>query len=125
MADDETMAILDAVNDALRQWVEAFNAGDLDGCVALYAADAVMHAKPSGTFIGIDEIREYWRVVIKEGFEEVEFIEPKMELIDEEQVLVTGGWRMDRLRGVVHKDLWVLQPDGTARLLEDNFEMLG
>ena len=125
MTDDHTSTILNAVNDGLRRWVSAFNAGDVEGCVALYEANAVMHAKPSGTFTGTEEIRAYWQMVIAEGFGEAEFIEPKFEVIDETKVLVTGGCRMDQISGVVHKDIWVLQPDGTAKIRVDDFEMLG
>ncbi len=32
---------------------------------------------------------------------------------------------MNKASGVIHKELWVLQPDGTAKLREDYFEATG
>ena len=39
-----------AVKDASRRWQDAFNAGDAEGCANCYEANAVMEAKPFGTY---------------------------------------------------------------------------
>ena len=31
---------------------------------------------------------------------------------------------MNKAHGVIHRELWVLQEDGSAKLREDNFEAL-
>jgi predicted ester cyclase len=41
----------------LERYVERYNAGDLDGCVDLYADDAVQ-IMPDGTFVGRSRIKE-------------------------------------------------------------------
>jgi uncharacterized protein (TIGR02246 family) len=41
-----------------RQFEERFNAGDIDGLVALYEPDATLIAAPGGVATGLDEIRE-------------------------------------------------------------------
>ena len=32
--------------------------------------------------------------------------------------------KMNKAQGVIHKELWVLQSDGTAKLREDDFEAM-
>ena len=41
----------------LDRYVERYNAGDLDGVMALYAEDAVQNM-PDGTFVGLNAIRD-------------------------------------------------------------------
>ena len=83
-----------------------------------------MHARPFGTFTGTVEIQAFWQKLIDDGFKDVEYIEPKLEVIDESSALLTSGWKMNNASGVIHKELWVLQEDGSAKLREDDFEAL-
>ena len=46
-------------------------------------------------------------------------------MLDEKSVLLTTAWKMNKAHGVVHKEIWVLQDDGTAKLVDDEFEVLG
>jgi len=48
---------MDGHRALLEQYVERYNAGDLDGCMDLYAEDAVQ-IMPDGTFEGKSAIRE-------------------------------------------------------------------
>ncbi len=122
---EQKEAVLQAVKTASEKWKSAFNSGDAAGCAAQYEADAVMHAKPFGTFRGTDEIRTFWQKLMDDGFAEVEYIDPKLEVIDETSAVLTSGWKMNHARGVIHKELWVLQEDGGAKLREDDFEAAG
>ncbi len=115
-------AILDAINLASSKWKSAFNAGDAAGCAAQYEENAVMHARPFGTFTGTAEIQEFWQNLINDGYSDVEYVDPQIEVIDETSALLTSGWKMNKASGVIHKELWVLQDDGTAKLREDDFE---
>lgn len=114
--------LLEAVYEASAAWVKAFNAGDAKGCAEQYEKDAVMHARPFGTFTGTSEITAFWQNLIDSGFSEVEYLDPKIEVIDENSVILTSGWKMNKASGVVHKELWVLQADGSAKLRYDDFE---
>ena len=125
MSVDQTEVIIKATEKASGQWKAAFNSGDAAGCAAQYEADAVMHARPFGTFTGTVEITAFWQKLIDDGFAEVEYIEPKLEAINGQEALLTSGWKMNKARGVIHKELWVLQEDGTVKLREDDFEALG
>lgn len=114
--------LLSAVNKASAQWKSAFNSGDAVGCVAHYEKNAVMHARPFGIFTGTTEIQAFWQKLIDDGFSNVEYVEPKIDVIDETRAILASDWVMNKAAGVIHKELWVLQEDGTAKLREDDFE---
>lgn len=114
--------VLAAVHAASRKWMTAFNAGDATGCAGQYEANAIMHARPFGTFTGTDEIQAFWQKLIADGFGNVEYIEPKIKVIDAHSAILSSGWKMNKARGVIHKEEWVLQADGSAKLREDDFE---
>ena len=119
---EQQAAVLDAVNKASARWKSAFNSGDAAGCAAQYESSAVMHARPFGTFKGTVEIQGFWQKLVDDGFSSVEYVDPKIEVIDEASAVLTSGWKMNKARGVIHKELWVIQEDGSAKLREDDFE---
>ena len=125
VSDVEKDTVLRAVLAASRKWQNAFNSGNAQGCADQYEAEAVMEAVPFGTFTGPHEIFAFWQKLIEDGFADVEYLEPAIEVIDAKRAILKSGWKMNRAHGVIHKELWVLQPDGTARLREDHFEALG
>ena len=125
VTNEEKTAVLNAVNKASTQWKSAFNSSDAAGCSAQYEKTAVMHARPFGTFAGTSEIQGFWQKLIDDGFSNVEYLDPKIEVIDAESAILTSGWKMNKASGVIHKELWVLQKDGTAKLREDDFEAKG
>lgn len=43
-------------------------------------------------------------------------------MIDETSALLTSDWKMNKANGVIYKELWVMQEDGSAKLREDDFE---
>ena len=117
--------VLQALNKASEQWKSSFNSGDAAGCAAQYEQSAVMHARPFGTFTGREEIQSFWQKLIDDGFRDVDYIDSKIEIIDETSGILTSRWKMNKASGVIHKELWVLQADGTAKLREDDFEAQG
>ena len=119
---NDTSKILRVVSEGSEQWKAAFNAGDAAGCAAQYEEDAVMHARPFGTFNGTDAIKPFGKILIADGYAKVEYIDPKIEVLDNTTAILTSGWRMNKASGVIHKELWVIQDDGTAKLREDDFE---
>ena len=117
--------ILVATRQASEKWKAAFNAGDAVGCAACYEADAVMVAKPFGTYRGRAEIESFWANLIGDGFSDVEYVAPSLNALDSETALLASGWRMNKASGVITKEIWALQSDGTALLREDHFEAKG
>ena len=115
-------SVLAAVNEASTRWKNSFNSGNAAGCAAQYEADAVMHARPFGTFTGTAEIQGFWQKLIDDGFADVQYIDPKIEVLDDSSALLTSGWKMNNAGGIIHRELWVVQADGSAKLREDDFE---
>jgi ketosteroid isomerase-like protein len=117
--------ILRATRQASEKWKAAFNSGDAAGCAACYEEDAVMVAKPFGTYRWRAEIEAFWTNLIADGFSDVEYIEPDLRALDAETAHLASGWRMNKASGVITKEIWALQPDGSALLREDHFEATG
>lgn len=124
LSNEQKEVVLAAVNNASETWKNSFNTQNAAGCADQYENDAVMHARPFGTFTGTTEIQAFWQKLIDDGFKDVQYIAPKLEVIDEHSALLTSGWKMNNASGVIHKELWVLQADGSAKLREDDFEAL-
>ena len=117
--------VLKAVQEASTRWKNAFNSGQAAGCAEQYEADAIMHARPFGTFTGTKDIQAFWQKLIDDGFSDVEYVDPNIKVLDDQSALLTSGWKMNKASGVIHKELWVMQSDGTAKLREDDFEATG
>lgn len=113
--------VLQAVNEASARWKAAFNRGDYVGCAAQYEVDAVMNAMPFGQFVGREAIQGFWQQLIADGFSDVDYVEPSIEVLDDNSAVLKSGWKMNKAAGVITNELWVLQSDGTAKLREDDF----
>ena len=124
LTDEQKTVVLNAVKKASEEWISAFNSGDVEGCVNQYEENAVMNVNPFGQFTGTDQIRAFWQKLIDEGFSEVEYVDPEIEVINETRAELKAGWKMNKAHGVIHRELWVLQENGSAKLREDNFEAL-
>ncbi|WP_299011874.1 isochorismatase [uncultured Shewanella sp.] len=118
-------ALLVAVNEASQRWKDAFNSQNAKACAQQYEVTTTMHAKPFGEFIGREQIEAFWQDLMEQGFDNVEYIEPQMDVIDDKTVQLSAKWQMNKAYGVIHKELWVMQADGCARLSYDEFEVLG
>ena len=123
--EEKRQAVLDALKNASEKWKLAFNFGDAEGCASQYESDAVMTAKPFGVFIGKEEIQGFWQKLVDDDFCDVEYIDPEIEVIDEHSAVLSSGWKMNKAKGMITKELWVLQSDGTAKLRIDEFEVQG
>ena len=124
-SNDGKDTVLNAVEIASTAWKSALNAGDAAGCANQYEETATMRAEPFGTFTGRKEIQAFWQNLIDEGYSDVSYVEPRIEVIDSSSAVLTSSWKMNKASGVIHKELWVLQIDGTAKLREDYFEAKG
>ncbi|NER19456.1 MAG: nuclear transport factor 2 family protein [Symploca sp. SIO1C2] len=124
-SEEQKAAVLEATKRASEQWKSAFNSGDAAGCAAQYEENAVMQAKPFGTFTGTTEIKAFWQKILDDGFYDVEYLEPSIKVVDETSAILTASWKMNKAKGVIHQELWVLQKDGTAKLRQDDFEAIG
>jgi ketosteroid isomerase-like protein len=121
MTNDEK--VKQAVLACSQKWIEAFNKGDTDACVAGYQADAVINAKPLGTFTGTNEIDAFWGPFMKSGAGELKYSDVKLEVVDASTVLLSASWAMNVGRGIITLEKWVLQNDGRWLLTQDDFEI--
>ena len=124
VAHTNKLRLQEAVNDACHQWQDAFNRGDAYGCAALYENDAIMHAVPFGIYSGKEAIQTFWRQLIKDGFSDVSYVNINIKVMNEHQAVLTANWIMNKAAGVIHKEMWVKQDDGSVKLSEDHFEAL-
>ncbi|CAM9935354.1 unnamed protein product [Ectocarpus sp. 6 AP-2014] len=83
-----------------------------------------MVAKPFGTFTGASEIQGFWQKLMDDGFSDVEYVAPTVltPADDMKSVTLSSNWTMNKAKGVITKELWAIQEDGTAKLAEDHFE---
>ena len=114
-----------AIAKASRAWRDAFNSGDAAAAAALYEKEAIMVAKPFGTFKGREQIQAFWADIIEKGFADVVYYHTQTTIIDQTLTAarVSADWTMNNAKGVITNELWVLQEDGSALLREDHFEV--
>jgi len=107
-----------------RQWIQDFNKRNIKGCMEAYTTDAVVNARPMGTFKGISEIEGFWRPFIETGAGELEYNNVVLALEDDNTVLLKADWKMNVGQGVIIQQRWVKQSDGSWLLEYDDFEFL-
>lgn len=115
--------LINTVAKSSRAWKEAFNSGDASAATAMYEKNALMVAKPFGSFNGHEEIKAFWTGLIEKGFDDVVYENSTFTVIDEKTVRVSADWTMNNAGGVITNELWVVQPNGVALLREDHFEV--
>lgn len=118
-------SIEEAVKLASSKWQAAFNAGDGEACASCYEEGALMVAKPFGSFRGRAEIASFWNQIIADGFADVAYVDTSIEKLDDRSAVLVSGWTMNKAKGAITKELWVLQDTGEALLREDHFEAQG
>ncbi|WP_444899964.1 YybH family protein [Microbulbifer sp. VAAC004] len=117
-------ALIEKTVMASERWKSFFNQGNAEGCASMYEKDAQMMAKPFGLFQGREQIQAFWENLVAQGFSDVTYLDTKIEAVDDSSTVLSSNWRMNNAQGVITRELWVLQEDGTMRLREDHFEAL-
>ncbi len=115
--------VLAEVLNTSRTWIEHFNRGDVDHCVAGYTADAEMSAQPMGEFRGTEAIDAFWRPFVESGATALEYSKIRLEQVDEKTVHLAADWSMSVGRGVITLEEWVKTEDGSWKLTRDDFEV--
>ncbi|KXF82631.1 nuclear transport factor 2 family protein [Enterovibrio coralii] len=117
--------VLAACMEGIDNWKKAFNAQDAKGCAEQYTEGCIMHARPFGTFERRAAIEEFWQGIIDQGFEDVSYTDVSWESIGSDGYILSAKWTMNKAFGVIHREHWVVDSDGKARLVSDDFEVLG
>ncbi|PSW58176.1 YybH family protein [Photobacterium leiognathi] len=117
--------VLEACKAALAAWQQAFNGQYAKGCAAQYTQECVMDARPFGVFEGREAIENFWQGIIDQGFDSVDYTDVTWEPEGDNGYILTAKWTMNKAFGVVHKEHWAVQSDGSAKLVSDCFEVQG
>ncbi|WP_445360165.1 isochorismatase [Microbulbifer sp. EKSA005] len=116
--------LIEKTKAASEQWKSYFNSGNAAGCASMYEEQAQMTAKPFGLFEGRKNIQAFWQNLVDQGFADVTYIGAKIEVVDEVSTVLSSNWKMNNAEGVITRELWVLQEDGTMLLRDDQFEAI-
>ena len=117
--------VLEACKKGIAAWQTAFNSQDAAGCAAQYNETCIMNARPFGTFEGREAIQAFWQKIIDQGFKDVDYTDVKWQEHQDGGYILTSSWTMNKAFGVVHREHWVVEEDGHARLISDDFEVQG
>lgn len=111
------------VEAASKKWVDNFNEGQVEYCIDAYSNDALMQAKPFGTFKGKQEIGDFWRPFVASGAGYLVYRNTTIKEIDPRTVHIASDWSMNVGEGIITKEKWVKEEDNVWRLQEDHFEV--
>lgn len=111
------------VLNASKQWINAFNTGNSDYCVAAYLEDAVMRATPFGLSTGTDKIGEFWKPFVASGATNLIYTNVAIEVVNATTALLSANWSMNVGEGIIYQEKWVKK--GTDwKLAYDDFEVV-
>ena len=120
---ENEMAIKQSVLNCSQKWIENFNKGDVESCLAGYHPEAVINAKPLGTFKGTAEIDAFWRPFMGSGASDLKYENVNLKVVDAFTVILSASWSMNVGRGIITMEKWVLQNNGNWLLVQDDFEI--
>ncbi len=123
MSDSDRDKIRKEVLESSQNWIANFNNGDARACIDAYTIDAVLYAKPFGTFRGIQEIESFWKPFIETGAGDLEYSNVSVAIENETTVLLTADWNMNVGRGIITMERWVKRGEGKWLLEFDDFEV--
>ncbi len=112
------------VREASRNWVLAFNQGNIEGCLAGYRSDATMEARPMGTYVGIKAIEDFWRPFVESGAGELTYSNIHLRQAAPSTVILSADWCMNVGKGIITCERWVKDEAQGWQLQEDRFEIL-
>lgn len=107
-----------------RKWIQDFNNKNVNGCVEAYTIDAVVNARPMGTYKGLSENEGFWRPFLETGAGDLEHSNVVMAVEDDTKVLLKADWKMNLGEGKIIQQRWVKKSDGKWLLEYEDFEIL-
>ena len=104
-------------------WAAAFNAGKAKACSSFYAENAMMRPEPMEPVEGRPAIAAFWEGLIENGYKNVRYLDPQVEMLSETRARLSSPWCMNRARGMIHEELWD-KVDGVWNIAKDHFEIM-
>lgn len=105
-----------------KQWITDFNNGNITAITNAYAKNAIMTAKPFGTYKGQKAIHNFWAPFIKSGATDLKYFNTTINVIDTKTVQLSSDWSMNVGEGIITNETWVKQ-NGFWKLTQDEFEV--
>ncbi|WP_417348583.1 nuclear transport factor 2 family protein [Ferrimonas sp.] len=107
---------------ASQNWINQFNHGNLDYCVASFADGASLDVKPMGQFTGQEQIHTFWQGMLQSGASDLVYKNTQVTLISDDEVQLCGQWQMNIGRGKILMEQWCRQGDGHWKLASMKLE---
>ena len=110
------------VMQASKSWISNFNSGNTSAISNAYTEDAIMVAKPFGTFKGRKAISEFWTPFVKSGATDLRYSNTKIDMVSDTKAIISSDWSMNVGKRIITNETWE-KIDGTWLLTEDHFEV--
>jgi len=107
---------------ASQNWISNFNRGNTTEISNTYTENAIMVAKPFGTFEGRKAIRKFWTPFIKSGATDLIYTNTKVKLVSKTKAIISSDWSMNVGKGIITNETWVKIND-VWKLKNDHFEV--
>ncbi len=107
---------------ASQTWISNFNNGNIEEIENAYTRDAVMEAKPYGTYKGQEAIIQFWEPFIQSGASNLKYTNVKVKVINSTKAIVSADWSMNVGKGVVINETWEKIKE-EWKLTKDSFEV--
>jgi pimeloyl-ACP methyl ester carboxylesterase len=117
-----TKKIEKEVLKASQNWIANFNKGDTITVSEAYTKNALMVAKPFGTFKGRKAIEAFWTPFIKSGATDLKYTNTKIKVVTKNKAILSSDWKMNVGKGIITNETWI-KKGGIWKLSEDYFEV--
>jgi pimeloyl-ACP methyl ester carboxylesterase len=107
---------------ASQEWIKNFNKGDTIAVAQAYTENAIMVAKPFGTFKGREAIKNFWSPFIASGATNLKYTNTQVKIVTENKAILSSDWHMNVGKGVITNETWI-KTGGVWKLSEDYFEV--
>lgn len=107
---------------ASENWISHFNKGNTTEIANAYTEDAIMVAKPFGTFEGRKAISEFWTPFVESGAKDLKYTNTKVKIVSKTEAVISSEWSMNVGKGIITNETWI-KVNGNWKLKEDHFEV--
>lgn len=107
---------------ASENWISNFNKGNTTEIANAYTEDAIMVAKPFGTFEGRKTISKFWIPFVESGATDLKYTNTKVKIVSKTKAIISSDWSMNVGKGIITNETWI-KINGTWKVKNDHFEV--